>query len=103
MTKKEIAKKFAELRKYGYKVFSFNSNRYMNKATVGFPDYVVIKCGFLFFIEVKLNKDKYTIAQQEVRDNIGQVIDKNKTIVYKTVTEKNVDEVINEIYYFKIY
>ena len=92
------------LRKYGYKVFNFNSDRKFNRGKMSdFVDIVVMGAGLLYFIEVKLGKDRYSSGQIETKELIERICERNKTIVYYTVTDNNVDEIINAIYYRKIF
>lgn len=103
LTKKDISNKFAELRKNGYLVFNFSSHKKMLGSCKGFTDLVIMKAGFIWFIEIKLYKDTYSELQLETEKSIRLAVKRNSYIKYFLVDEKNVDEVINSIYYLKIY
>lgn len=99
ITKTEVTAKLNNLKKIGYKVFTFNSNRYVNAGTKGFPDHVILipKTGYVVLCEVKLYKDKQSDKQiefQEVMESIGT---KNPMVIYELVTEKNLESVFNKL------
>lgn len=104
MTKKEISAKFAELRKYGYKVFNFSSRRYLSPSFADFTDLVIIKSGFIWFIEIKFlkTKDKLSKGQEDTKEYLQLAEKRNSYVKYYICNEKNYEEIINAIYYLKI-
>lgn len=80
MTKTDITRGLNCLKRYGWIVKTFNSNRYAMTGSKGFPDHCLINAAKkrLVFIEVKLGKDKVSEDQattlQALRDVGAEVI-----------------------------
>lgn len=68
-TKAEISKVFSELRKFGFLVFNFNSDKKFNRGRmVGFVDYVIIGKNKIYFVEVKIGADKLNPDQEKFKE-----------------------------------
>lgn len=91
MTKKDITNKIAELRKFGYKVFTFQNNRKMRIPIAGVTDYLIIGHGKIMFVESKLisTKDKLNNDQIEFKREVEKV--KSDDVLYFIINENNVD------------
>jgi len=79
--KKEISEIFASLRKLGYLVFNFNNNQSFRVAQAGFVDYFIIGKGKIIMIEVKLGKDKFSEAQEKLKQEALKA-----PVIYAVVT-----------------
>lgn len=101
MTKTEATAKINNLKKLGYKVINFNSQRRFNKSQKDFVDYVVIGKGFIYFIELKIGKDKLSPGQEETKKLLEDAVTSNLTVKYLLITENNIEEMLNVIYYQK--
>jgi len=100
MTKTQITNSLKNLEKHGYKVITFNHYKAMPKGATGFIDHIILstKGTSIYFIEVKIGKDRESDKQREFREVIERFEKKNKAIHYRQVTELNLGEVINEVY-----
>ena len=68
-TKSEISKIFAELRKFGFLVFNFNSDKKFNRGRmVGFVDYFIIGKNKIYFVEVKIGADDLSYEQEKFKE-----------------------------------
>jgi len=98
-TKAEISKVFAELRKWGFLVFNFNQKNRFGRGLVGFVDHLVIGRNRIWFIEVKIGKDKFSKEQEDLKDRISEIEGwTNGRIDYRIVfdlqTAKSIQEII---------
>lgn len=91
VTKKMISDCFANLRKWDYLVFNFNNNRKITYGKIqGWTDLVIIGKGCIYFIEVKIRKDKMRDEQNELQTKILEVACNNYSpVFYWIATEKN--------------
>lgn len=81
-TKAEISKIFAELRKYDFLVFNFNSDRKLNRGKMtGFVDHLIIGKNCIWFIEVKVGNDTIKPNQQKIYDCVDQIGRRNNWVV----------------------
>lgn len=91
--KAKISKAFGELRKYGYKIFNFNNKgRIQTGYMKDWVDIVIAGHGRIYFIEVKIGKDKHSEGQLETKEKL---ISCNAT--YLVVTENNYLDTIQKI------
>lgn len=97
MTKKIISEYFGKLRKFGYKVFNFNSRKAFFQGLTGMTDFIIIGKGKIFFVELKIGKDKYSEIQIEIKKEILNVSDRNPFIFYLTATDLNYTEIVSDI------
>lgn len=88
-TKSEISQEFKQLEKYGYKVFTFNSNKRVR--TTGFVDHVIVGKGKAYFIEVKIGKDVMSELQKKTARYFETLF------TYHIATENNYKEIIDSI------
>jgi hypothetical protein len=86
-TKSNITKKFKQLEKYGYLVKTFNDRRAISKGAKGFIDHLIIGKGRMYFIEVKIGKDKLSNEQEAFMMEVNRV--KCNNIYYLIATENN--------------
>lgn len=98
MTKSEITNTLNGLRKHGFTVYTFNSNKPMPIGLKGLPDHLIIGKSYQWWIEVKLGKDNEKPEQKIFREMIEKFERKNKVVKYRQVNEHNLAEVIQEIY-----
>lgn len=63
-TKADISNTFAQLRKFRFKVFNFNSNHKLPLGIKDFVDFVIINKNVIVFVEVKIGADKFSAGQQ---------------------------------------
>ena len=90
VTKKMISDCFANLRKWDYLVFNFNNNRKITYGKIqGWTDLVIIGKGCIYFIEVKIRKDKMRDEQNELQTKILEVAFLCAPVFYWIATEKN--------------
>jgi hypothetical protein len=89
VTKKTISECFANLRKFGYNVYNFNSQKKMIRGIKGFSDFMITGHGHIFFIEVKLGKDKFSAEQEAFKDEIKYSAERNPFVFYVECSEKN--------------
>jgi hypothetical protein len=97
VNKSDISKKFAELRKYGAKVYNFQSHKKMLGNCKGFADIVVIHNWHLFFLEIKTlsTKDKPSKEQKEFAHAVKSI--GSQSVWYYEVNENNYSEIVNYI------
>lgn len=97
MTKGEISAQLRSLSKYGYLVYTFNSNKRMRGACQGWVDHVVIdkRKGIVYFLEVKIGPDSLRAAQIELKTALISM--ESKQVRYRIVTVDNMSTVIDEI------
>lgn len=62
--KKTISDTFAIIRKYGGKVYNFNSKKALTPGMKDFVDFVIIYRSSIYFIEVKIGEDKFSEGQE---------------------------------------
>lgn len=99
--KKNISSTFAVIRKFGGKVFTFNSKKALYEGMKGFVDHLVIYKGNVYFIEVKIGKDKLSFEQEELKKDMEIVGLKNKNTYYKNIVSlydarKLLDEILSK-------
>ena len=97
MTKKIISEYFGKLRKFGYKVFNFNSRKAFFQGLTGMTDFIIIGKGKIFFIELKIGKDKFSEIQLFTKKYILECSDKNPFVFYLTATDLNYTEIVSDI------
>lgn len=95
VTKSDISKSLKDLRKYGFLVFTFNAWRGSHSGNKGFPDHVILKGSRMYFLEVKIGKDKLSKEQKEFWKGIIGL--HNPNVFYQIVTENNYQEIIKII------
>lgn len=100
MTKSEITAKLKQLEKYGFKVITFNHYKRMPAGATGFIDHIVTSTKGLsmYFLEVKIGRDRESEKQKEFRQIIEKFESRNKVIKHRIVTENNLADVMGEIY-----
>ena len=98
MTKSDITNTLKGLEKYGFKVYTFNSNKPMPTGLKGLPDHLIIGKSYQWWIEVKLGKDTEKPDQKIFREMIERFEAKNKVVKYRQVNENNLAEVVSEVY-----
>lgn len=97
MTKKIISEYFGKLRKFGYHIYNFNSRKAFFQGLSGMTDYIIIGKGKIFFIELKIGKDKFSEIQLETKKYILECSDKNPFVFYLIATDLNYTEIISDI------
>lgn len=92
--KQEINRRLKELEKLGYLVFNFSFNKYLPKSLVGLPDFLIIKKGKIYFIELKLKrtKDKLSEKQIAIKEKIERF-----GFDYYVINEENINTIIDKI------
>jgi len=100
MTKSDITNSLKTLEKHGYKVITFNHYKAMPKGATGFIDHIILSTTgtSIWFLEVKIGKDRESDKQREFREVIERFERKNKAIHYRQVSEVNLADTITEIY-----
>ncbi len=78
--KTRITEIFKELEKFGYKVFTFNSNKAVPKGTRDFVDHLIIGHGRVIFVEVKIGKDTMSAGQEQTHALLGRAVAQNKLV-----------------------
>lgn len=86
-TKREIAKEFRKLTKFGYKVKTFGDNRRGRNSQTGWVDTVIYNAKYFVCIEVKTNdtKDKFSEEQKETAKLLSSIMARNKTFYYEII------------------
>ena len=92
-TKKEISDCFANLRKYGYTVMNFNSQKQLIRGIKGFTDFLIVGAGHLYFIEVKIGKDRFSPEQQAFKIEIQYASERNPFVFYMECNEDNYKDI----------
>lgn len=92
---KDYLKKVAD--KMGGFIVTFNSNRFVAKGAEGFIDHIIFYKDYMYFIEVKIGKDKISEKQKHIAELINAVSENNKGIRYKIITENNYKEFVEEL------
>ena len=93
MTKSDISKQFALLRKYGYKVINLNEKRSFRAGQRDFVDLCIFNAHYLVFVEVKIGKDILSEGQKDTAIKLSSIMAINKTVYYfqiKTLAEAKI-------------
>lgn len=99
MTKSEITNALNNLKKHGFSVYTFNSNKPMPIGLKGLPDHLIIGKSYQWWIEVKLDKDTLKPEQIIFKEMIEKFEKKNKVVKYRMITNKSdLENVIQEVY-----
>jgi hypothetical protein len=98
ISKAEIGKAFRQLEKFGYKVWNFGSKSRLTSGMQDWVDVVVARKIFkewitnIFFIEIKIGKDKLSKGQIDTRQILQAISEK-----YYLVNESNYQDIIEQI------
>lgn len=90
-TKKEISKKIKSLEKYGFKVWNFSTKHRTTSGVKDFVDFVIVGYGQIFFVELKIDKDKLSEGQLKTKKHL------EKTGKYTLLTEDMVDNFMEAV------
>lgn len=99
MTKRDIAAKFRELERLGFKVLNFGDNRQTRIASKDMTDSLVVGHGFVHFVEIKMIKtqDRFRDGQKIFGQKLKRAEKDNKKVFYHIVNENNHKKVIDNI------
>lgn len=99
MNKSDISAQFSNLRKYGAKVFNFQSHKKMLGHSKDWLDIVVIYRNRIYFLEIKTKstKDKLSPGQIETRELLTEISSLTTFVTYREVNEENHTDIIYEI------
>ncbi len=99
MNKADIATKFKELEKLGYKVLNFGDNRRTRIASKDMTDLLIVGHGCVHFAEIKIisTKDRFYEGQKKFAEKLKLAERKNSKVFYWVVTENNCKTIINNI------
>ena len=97
--KTDITNKVKELRKFGWKVIIFQTNRRGRNAANFMTDYLILGHNRVIFAEAKFDKDVLSKGQEEIKRLIESAIIETpsgyKNLDYYLLTEKNTIEIVN--------
>jgi hypothetical protein len=91
-TKANISKILLGLKKFGYEVKSFGSNKALRKGQTGFVDNLIFNNYYLIFVETKCDdtKDKFSDAQKKTAQMLSSISTLNRTVHYRII--RNIKE-----------
>lgn len=89
MTKTQIKDYLKQIEKYGGKLITFNSNKYVSKGMKSFVDHIIFYKNLILFIEVKIGKDKLSSGQTGMKHFLTDFCSQNNYCFYLIVNEKN--------------
>ena len=96
-TKSEISKVFSELRKFGFLVFNFNSDKKFNRGAMrGFVDHLIIGKNCVWFLEVKIGKDILSPEQIDLLTQLKILEDRTDVVKWYLVPGVEVARQIKE-------
>ena len=85
------------IEKHGGTVITFNSNRFATKGAKGFVDHVIFYKYSIYFVEVKIGRDKISSEQKHIANLILDINKQNRNINYIIVTERNYTDFLTMI------
>ena len=92
-TKTEISEQFAQLRKFGFKVWNGNTPRPKYKGEKGLVDHIIFSEDYIIIIEVKLPGDTWSDDQEDLAKLLKMFMIFNPGVKYKVI--ENLQEAIN--------
>jgi Holliday junction resolvase-like predicted endonuclease len=89
--KSDISKEFVKLKKFGYTVINFNSNKKFGSNMKGFVDLVLFNKKYLIMAEVKTAATKDTLSdeQKKAAADLSSIMAINKTFHYFQIKNLN--------------
>jgi Holliday junction resolvase-like predicted endonuclease len=85
--KKKISDALSLLRKHGFTVINNNYNHRFGRAMAGFVDYVIYDYSTIYFIEVKIGKDKFSEEQEITKKKLSSIAENNNGVVYLIIPD----------------